>query len=668
MDSPSHHTPSGVPGRSRFDLVWAAGAAVVVTLVARVVTGQGLDLLHDGLLLVGADRLAAGATLYRDVFVPGGPAPYVLLAAAFGAFGTSAAVAALVDALLLGLLAAVGTLAARRSGAGASAALVPVAALATLGAGWDTTAILLMTVVTGRAARGRPGTGAALALGLGWGAASWFGLGTLVAGVVIGGGVLTLAGRVDRRSIAAFAVGLVAAAAVPFAWALATGSTAVFAEALGTGLRSGGGPTEFVRAHLRPFAGLATGETLEAAWPAQAIARTVAVIVGLFLAGIAPPVALVIAVRRGRDSLLVALALFGLACGVGVLLGGGGAAWAGAVTAGVVLLLAAGARRGAVVRAALLGLVLVAVLPLAAETVWLAANVDREGLATWERERAGVALTAERIASLEDGFGELGDGPRIETVFWPAAPALNFVFDLPPGHPRTALVEGLTGDADAVVDALDENPPKRLVVLREEGVDLRSSVPSVWEHLRKNTRVESTVVDSGQPAWILRPVYEGWALVQQLPPAKRLPAVFHTTADRWSPRLGEETRVAQTFRMGDSDLNGLQVRWLTLSTGFRAPVEIVVWSVDGGRLFSPLHALRTEVFFDAPQKTSVFTFDPVPGTAGRDVAIEFRVPPEVRWPIHLMWHDHEGEADPFPAGTALVDGEAVPADLYFVAY
>jgi len=674
------------PTSTRTDLMLALGAALLTAFVILPVARQGLSLLDDGVWLVGAEQILKGNTLYRDVFTIYGPGKFSVLALFFAVFGTSATTMALTEAVGLGVAAGAGTFAARRSGAGWFALAVPLLVLSLgvlkLKIVWAATMALLWGLGLRRGLDVR----SALLLGLGWGSVTWFGLDAAVnAGAVVVGTLVVarLSGTcpVPRVGLTFFGTAI-GAFLVPFAWALATGSLSDFVWAtyvyplvhfraeMSVPLLSTLSDTAVIG---KPFATLLTGESLDAVLPAHETIRATSLRVLCVAVFVVPLLAIVTTLRRGRDPLVLALGIFGASSLLSLTTRGDEPHLLGTALATAWLLAAAVGAARAPVRMAAGALMIVGFVPLLAETAWLATHVEREGVSRWERDRAGIVLRDDRIASLENTYGTMAAEARVPTVFWPYQPGLNFVFDLPLGSPQITLLGGEIRDEQALIDQLEDEPPRRMILVRRfdiGGRGMRELAPDLWHYVRTNYRVEDTVTGTEDPGWVLRPVYEGWAVVQRLPLSKRLPDRLQSTMDSWSPQLTGGTRVAQTFRVGQADLSGLQVRWLTLTSPITVPVEIIVWSVENGRLVEPLHGLRSEVSFNGPNKDSVFSFDPIPGTRGREVAVELRIPPEVEYPVHVMWHsqDEDGAVDLFPEGTALVDGEPVAADLYFATY
>lgn len=682
MDTPTSHASSS----TRLDLALGAVAAVGVFLAAFPLARQGFSFLDDGVWLVGAEQIKQGATLYRDVFTIYGPGKFVALAAFFVAFGTSATTMALLEAMALGVAAGAGTFAARRLGAGWIALAVPFAVFALGILKLKVVWAAVMTLLWGLGLRGDVGRRRAVLLGAGWATVTWFGLDAAIhAGVVVCGGWIlssVVARRRDPLPWIPFAAGFAGLALVPFVWALVTGTFGDFFWAAVVY------PLVHFRAEMsvsllgtlsnteelgRPFVTLLTGEAIEAQWPRHEMLRAWGLRTLCAVVFVTPWVAIVAALRRARDPLLLSLGLFAASSLLSLVTRGDEQHLLGAALATSWLLAVAIARTRRVVGLGVAVVGAMALLPSLAENVWLVANDQRAGLQVWDRDRAGFSLAEHRIASLEASFGTLAEEAQVSTIFWPYAPGMNFVFDLPLGSPQITLLGGEVRDETALTDDLRENPPRRMVLIRRfdiGGRGMRELAPGLWHFVRTHYRVADMVTETEDPAWILRPVYEGWSVVRQLPLNKRLPDRIQSTIDAWSPQLGPDTRVAQTFRVGPADLTGLQVQWLTLSVGIEIPVEMILWSVEDGELVEPLKGLRSEVHFTQPQKVSLFSFEPVPGTANREIAVELRIPSDAEWPVHLMWHSHgaQTEKDLYPEGEALVNGAPVDADLYFATY
>ena len=662
----------------RRDLLLAAITAFGVFVLILPVARQGLRLLDDGVWLVGAEALLRGDLLYRDVFTIYGPAKFVVLALFFAIAGTSAATMALLEALTLGVAAGVGVFAVRRLGAARAAILVPLAVLALATVKTKIVAAGLFAIVFGLAWRGAPGPRAALGLGVFAGAATWFGFDTTVTVGITAVLVLALRGawgeRASTRVLVAGVSAFVLTAAVPLLWAAATGTTSEFLwdafvypivhfrREMGVSMSDGIFDPTVVG---QPFATLATGEGLDARWPWHGALRVISIWTLCALVFVAPFAGLFVAWKR-RDALLASMASFAASSLVSLIARGDEQHLLGAALA-TTWLVATAVGRGPRPVAMTTGVVaILAFGPLLAETAWLFANASRESLRTWERPRAGIALATDRVASLESSFGAFD---RVPTVFWPYQPGLNFVFDLPLGHPQITLLGGEVRDADALVGELRADPPPRVVLVQRftlGGRTLRDLVPPLWGFLRTHYRIDDTVVGVADPAWVLSPVDP--TRLTALPLDARLPDQRALVADETSPDLAAGATVGQTFEVADRDLSGLQVRWLANAIGFSARVELVVWSVRDGRPDRPLRGFLVDVDFDRRDRTSLFTFDPVEGTRGRSIAVQLRIPDGAPAPVRLLWHGHGGDGDLFSDGRALVDGEPVQADLYFAAY
>ena len=671
-------------GRRR-DAWIAVAAAGLVFAVALPVARQGFSFLDDGIWLVGAKALLDGDLLYRDVFTIYGPARFVVLAAFFLVAGVSAATMALVEAVALAVAAATGTFAARRMGAGRWAWWVPVGLLALGVVKPKIVAAGLFAVVLGWAFRRGLHRGRAIPLGAFGGAVAWFGFDALVSvgmiAVLTVGFVWLRHGR-DRAPVPDVALAgsvLVATACVPVLWAVATGSLNEFwwdavvypvahfrqemSISLAATLADGG-------LLGRPFATLDTGESLGARWPGHGPLRAAAIRL-LAVVVLAAPVAGMVGAWRSRDTRLAALSAFALAGLVALITRGDQPHLFDAAVAAVWMSAVALARLPRRAVAGLAAVVVLAFGPLVAETLWLATNAGREGLQTWRRPRAGVALASGRVASLEQGFEPLTAERSTPTAFWPYQPGMNFVFDVPRAHPQITLLGGEVRDPKVLVDDLRRDPPPRVVLVQRftlDGRTMRDLVPPLWGFLRTHYRVHDTITESTDPAWVLRPLPEGPASLERLPLDQRLPDKRASVADAVSPDLARGVRVAQSFRVDDRDLSGFRVRWAAGGTGFTARVDLVVWSVDEGRLVQPLRGFRIDVRFDQERRTSLFDLEPVDGTRGREIAVELRLPDGAPVPIRLLWHDHGGVDDRFPGGTAHVDGVPVDADLNFSSY
>ncbi len=696
------------PRRARARLALAVAlAGLGPLLLGLVVFRQGIQLRDDGLWLLGAQLLGQGGVLYRDLFVADGPARYVMLGPFLAAAGGSALGLVWLKSVCSAAAAAAGFWAAQRTGAGARAWLVPLGVVA-LGPPppWIVT-LGVLAVLFGHAldcARDRwlpPRS--ALLWGCAFGTLGWFGAGAGVAGafVLLASAAIARAGILRSRALAArLAVGLLAVVALPLALAALSGAldTALW-DTVVHPLRqwqqqmAHGGLLAWLRT-LRsgawldlPFAELATGERLGAAWPAHAALRSLALRLLLLAIWVVPPLALSLRRRGAQAGIEAGLCAFALA-GWGVLVPAGGlnhlrAGWLGSlwVLPAVLAPSRLPPRAQPVGRAAAWVLALGALGPLAAEPLWLGLHARRATLQTWERPRAGVQLSPARAEGLDGVLADIvartggnNGTPAAPVLIWPAQPGLQFLLDAPLATAQATVGPGEVRDPASVIASLDASaPPVALLspVLSHSRDQLRADAPQLWSYLRRNYSLVGNVVDRPDEFRVLARVPGGLKEMLALPLPARLPDLEQAVGNDASPALVKDATVGQSFPVGDLDLAGIAVRWRTRRPDVHARVRVAVWLQRGGKFDTLLDFFDVDVTIARDLDRSFLRFGPITGTANGTVAVTFELRDTTPQEIRLLWHRHDATqhvADFLPDGSALVNMQPVAADLYFFSY
>jgi hypothetical protein len=650
------------------------GAGLLVGLLAAVVHRQGLDLLFDGQRLDAAWLVRRGGLLYTDLVQREGPLDAHLLALLFSFLGERAATLALAKALLDGLTAAVGLMAARRLGAGAFSVLVPLGVLA-LGP------VPPFLALCGLCALLLGGTGprCAGAAGLTAGLAALCGLD----GLALAGGLLLFAvgrRRAEELPRGALALGAALPLGITVAVGLLRGHLGAGVEQVGgLGLRhlieqlarvpgrglveslvSGGG-----QAH--PFSDLGTGEKLEGflplhgAWRAAAWRlRTVALFALPMAAWHVPPPS---PLRRS----ILALAALPL---VGVVLRGD-AAFVDAAALGALVLGAALAARLPARSRLVAGLVAFLLLgPPLGESLWLAAHAQRPGLETWARSRAGVSLATARIGEFEALDAAMPVPASTPVLIWPASPGLHFLLDRPWADPQVILLRGWVRDGEAVAKRLADDPPAVALLglaWHYTGRQVEHLAPGAWEVLRRRYEVLGNVVSDAVRLRMLQRLPPGTD-ARTLPLPRRLPEVEQPVANDASPPLRPRFEIGQTIQMGPTDLEGISVRWRTEARDLRVPLRLRVWGRRNGAFHALLAMIDVEIEIPGDLHRSWLRLAPVADTASREIAVTFELLEEPASELRLLWHRQDGDEDFYPEGAALVEMRPLPADLYFFAW
>jgi hypothetical protein len=84
-----------------------------------------------------------------------------------------------------------------------------------------------------------------------------------------------------------------------------------------------------------------------------------------------------------------------------------------------------------------------------------------------------------------------------------------------------------------------------------------------------------------------------------------------------------------------------------------------------------LASFTTEIQLQEPMQICTFQVEPVPHTAGREVAVTFEVLADVGLPLRLATHKPSPDTesgDLYIKGSALLNRRPLPGDLYFLSY
>lgn len=655
---------------------------------------QGFNLLDDGLWLLGTGVLAEGGTLYGDVFSIYGPARYFLLFSFFLILGKSALTLAVFKAVLDGTAALFGYLYLRRLGAGRWAWAVPLGVVAFAPVYPRYLAAAFFAALVGWALRRQATRRQAVFVGLGWGGLGLFGLDMAGYGAVIllGGWLfsrwlITGGPRPSALPVAGVAAGL----------ATVMGSAALTAAILGvldqafwdtvvypvTRFRDSMGVSwteSFFRDPLLrdPFSGHFTGETLGAAWPGHAWARVFG-FRAMFLLVWLVPVAFLPLMRRFGDvrwGPLLALALSGwvtlMARGDIVHLR---LVWFGTLLALLLLVSHLPGRR--IVRGVIGGLLLlITVLPFFTEQVWLAIHLDRATLARWERPSARVYLAREKVETLETMCSELPWDGIAPVLVWPASPGLQFVLEAPLATPQATLLGGEVRRSASVIADLQESRPPILILGNARGImsevnNLQGLAPALWAHLRRRyERVQEYAAAGGN-----------YLVASRIPDAKgrapqleaRLPGAAQEMATSTSPVLGPGVSVAQTFRVRDFDLGGMEL--LFRSPGpypYKISFVLTFHELGGSAGTRLLQQIPVSIPLDKRTQKVKFNFEPIAGTKGKLLLMDISGHPDGTQPFSLLWNKSTEEfpefEDFYPGGQVFFNVKPLQADLFFISY
>jgi len=663
-------------------------------LVGLSVHRQGFNLLDDGLWLLGTGILAEGGTLYGDVFSIYGPARYFLLVPFFLILGKSALTLAIFKAVLDGTAAQFGYWYLRRLGAGRWSWVVPLGVVALAPVHPRYVAAAFFAALSGWALRRPVARRRAAILGLGWGGLCLFGLDMAGYGVVIllGGWlfsrwIVSGSQRPSALPVTGVAAGLVSVLGSAALVCLALGvldeafwDTVVYPLTRFKDVMGVSWTESFLRDPLLrdPFSGHFTGEILGGAWPGHAWQRVLG-FRAMFILVWLIPLAFLFAMRRSGDvrwGPLLALTLSGwvtlMARGDIVHLR---LVWFGTLLA--VPLLVSRLPGGRILRGTLGGLfILIILAPFAGEQVWMATHLDRPSLARWERATARVHLEPKTVETLETMCSALPWDGNSPLQVWPAAPGLQFVLGAPLATSQATLLGGEVRRPASVITDLEESRPPVVILGSARGIisgvtNLQGLAPTLWTYLRRHYEWAVEYTNPGETFLVATRVPES----ERRPPRveARLPGAAQEMASSTSPALGSGVSVAQSFRVLDYDLGGMEL--LFRSPGpYPYPISFILTFHElgvatGTRL---LQQIPVNLSLETRTKKIKFSFEPLVGTKGRLLLMEISGNPDGTQPFSLLWNKSTEEfplfVDYYPEGQVFFNYEPVQADLFFISY
>lgn len=688
-DPPAVHVPemsNNMKARLPRYLVLAATCGLL-TLVTFLIERQGFNLLDDGLWLLGTRTVADGGILYRDLFTIYGPAGYYTLLPFILVLGESARTLVLFKAIVTGVAGGLAWTMGRRAGSRWIAALAPLSLVAfgSLPVRYLGATAFAWFVIRG-GGRDRDTGRHPFLLGAAWAGLGLFGLDMFIGGaLILGASWLFAAGewKPTAAAVRRVLVGFGGSALVVLASLFAAGAASTFLWDTVVC------PASNATAHLEPslgnarqpndlgriFSSVHTGEDLEPAWPGHTqqirYASWAAVAVALLASFLA-----ILGGRRRRHpdtGTLVGLALTGClamlwridAAHIGV------AFFLSLILVAHLLATAMPVRqRWHLVVGAFVVLTL---LPFACERAWLLRHQARPSLTVWDRDGAGIMMSAERIRLLEQVLAAMSrDGTT--AVAWPAHPGLVFLAGMVPASPQVTLLPGSVRDEGAVVAGISAAQPVRIVVGRTLGVapgtsSIQSLAPTIWTWLRGNYVIEQQLADGNEGFQVLRRNPNAGAA----PLERRLPGPSQPVKNSTTAVLGPQDYVTQTLHTGGLDLRGLTVliategilpahSTLNLRIGISGAGEHTVW----------LDEYRSSVEFVQAVQPCTLSFPSVKGTAGRRIVLEIRISATGAHRHRLLQHDPSADTgrrlDYYPDGNAAFNGRPLAGDLYFVTY
>ncbi len=319
---------------------------------------------------------------------------------------------------------------------------------------------------------------------------------------------------------------------------------------------------------------------------------------------------------------------------------------------------------------------MILVAPLLGEQVWLATHLDRPGLVRWERDSARVYLEPKQVETLESLCSELPWDGRSPVLVWPAHPGLQFVLGAPLATAQTTLLGGEVRDPAAVIADLERSGPPVVILGSARGLvsgvtNIQGLAPTLWAHLRRHYERAEEYMAEGKTFLVATRVSK--AGDRDPGGEARLPGAAQEMANSTSPALGSGVSIAQSFRVLDFDLGGVEL--LFRSPGpYPYPVSFVLTfhELGGSRGTRQLQQIPVNVSLETRTKKIRFSFEPISGTAGKFLLMEISGNPEGTQPFSLLWNKSTEEfplfVDYYPEGQAFFNYQSVEADLFFLSY
>ncbi|PID81431.1 hypothetical protein CSB20_03020 [bacterium DOLZORAL124_64_63] len=101
-------------------------------------------------------------------------------------------------------------------------------------------------------------------------------------------------------------------------------------------------------------------------------------------------------------------------------------------------------------------------------------------------------------------------------------------------------------------------------------------------------------------------------------------------------------------------------------------IEIEVEEIQAGGVARSLALFRSRVPLDQSVQLRTLAFPAVPHTANKMVVVSFSVIADNGCEVRLLWHDPRASAeapiDYYPEGKAILNGQEVDADLFFISF
>ncbi len=168
---------------------------------------------------------------------------------------------------------------------------------------------------------------------------------------------------------------------------------------------------------------------------------------------------------------------------------------------------------------------------------------------------------------------------------------------------------------------------------------------------------------------VLHPWTGGPDSLATLPLERRLPAVSQYIRTGTTPVMGPGTSVAQSVRLGDTDLTGLAV--LVGSPGpwpQEISLQLDVVGTTAGRADRMLARINRQVTLTRQVQKVSLVLPAVAGSADQTVILDLTGNAAGDSPFTLFWNQSDDGVDYYPEGQAFWNREPVGGDLFFAVY
>jgi hypothetical protein len=280
------------------------------------------------------------------------------------------------------------------------------------------------------------------------------------------------------------------------------------------------------------------------------------------------------------------------------------------------------------------------------------------------------------VATLESMCSALPWDGNAPVLVWPAAPGLQFVLGAPLATSQATLLGGEVRQSASVITDLEESRPPVVILGSARGIitgvtNLQGLAPTLWTHLRRHYEWAEEYTAPGETYLVATRIPDSERRAPRV--EARLPGAAQEMASSTSPALGSGVSVAQTFRVLDFDLGGMEL--LFRSPGpfpYQVSFVMTFHELGGSRGTRQIQQIPIKISLETRTKKVKFSFPPLVGTKGKLLLMEISVNPEGTQPFNLLWNKSTEEipqfVDYYPEGQVFFNYEPLQADLFFVTY